>query len=75
MILWEAHVPLMMPVTAVSVGVYVRYILDASLSKCLICRKVTAIANYTQRVNDITLDATQHTQALYFIDHVSLRHQ
>ena len=33
MILWEAHAPLTMPVTVVVAGVYVRYILDASLSK------------------------------------------
>jgi hypothetical protein len=33
--------------------------------------QATAIANYTQRVNDPSLDATQNMQALYFIDHVS----
>lgn len=31
---------------------------------------VTAIANYTQRVSDPSLDATQVREALYFIDHV-----
>jgi len=30
---------------------------------------LTAIANYTQRVQDTSLDATQVQQALYFIDH------
>jgi hypothetical protein len=37
--------------------------------------QVTAIANYTQRVNDPSLGATQVMQALYFIDHVSLYDQ
>lgn len=35
-------------------------------------RLATAIANYTQRVNDTSLGATQVQQALYFLDHVSL---
>jgi len=34
----------------------------------------SAIANYTKRVNDPSLDATQVLEALYFLDHVSTHH-
>jgi hypothetical protein len=33
---------------------------------------LSAIANYTQRVNDFSLDETQNLQALIFLTHVSL---
>lgn len=33
---------------------------------------VSVIANYTQRVNDFSLDETQNLQALCFITHVRL---
>lgn len=36
---------------------------------------VTAIANYTQRVNDPSLGVTQNMEALYFLDHVRLLDQ
>ncbi len=36
--------------------------------RCLML--VTAIANYTQRVTDTSLSATQRQEALKFIDHV-----